>query len=252
MDINGLQINAGQLLSLIFPACCRLCGSAVRPREQLCPQCMEDLPWLENSCSRCALPLPAGAGDSPCGRCQQHPPGFDHTLALFHYQPPLDYLIKRLKFNSELAICPFLSRLLAQRIQSSTAPLPDLLLPVPLHYSRLRERGFNQSTELARRLGRALDIRVDYRLCMRTRSTLPQSLLPRAERGKNMRGAFKVRKTLAAMHIAIIDDVMTTGHTSSELAHNLKQAGAGQVDVWVLARAGSEHAPQRRDCQMTR
>ena len=239
MDINGLQITAGQLLSLIFPARCRLCGSAARPREQLCSHCLDDLPWLQNSCNRCALPLPAAAGDSPCGRCQQQPPGFDHALALFHYQPPLDYLIKRLKFNSELAICAFLSGLLANRIRNSSAPLPDLLLPVPLHHTRLRERGFNQSTELARRLGHALNIRVDFRLCMRTRSTLPQSLLPRAERGKNMRGAFKVRKTLAATHIAIIDDVMTTGHTSSELARSLKQAGAKQVDVWVLARAGS-------------
>jgi ComF family protein len=240
MDINGLQVSAERLLSLVFPASCRLCCSTVRPREQLCPRCRDELPWLENGCTRCSLPLPAGVPGALCGRCQQHPPGFDHTLALFHYQPPLDYLIKRLKFSSELAICPFFSGLLLERIVRSPAPLPDLLLPVPLHYTRLRERGFNQSTELARRLGRALGIRVDYRLCLRTRSTLPQSLLPRAERGKNMRGAFKVRKTPAASHIAIIDDVMTTGHTGSELARTLKRAGAKQVDVWVLARAGGQ------------
>ena len=239
MDINGLQISAERLLSLIFPARCRLCGTATRPREHLCPDCLDDLPWLNNSCVRCSLPLPVAAGDTLCGQCQQHPPDFDSTLALFHYQPPLDYLIKRLKFSSELAICPFFSRLLAERIGRSMTPLPDLILPVPLHYTRLRERGFNQSTELARRLGHALGIRVDYRLCLRTRSTQPQSLLPRAERGKNIRGAFKVRKILPATHIAIVDDVMTSGHTSCELAATLKQAGATQVEVWVIARAGN-------------
>lgn len=239
MDINGLQINAERLLSLIFPARCRLCSTAVRPREYLCPECMDELPWLNTSCIRCSLPLPVAAGDTLCGQCQQHPPEFDSTLALFHYQPPVDYLIKRLKFSSELAICPFFSRLLAERISGETSRLPELILPVPLHYTRLRERGFNQSTELARRLGHALDIHVDYRLCMRTRSTQPQSLLPLAERGKNIRGAFEIRKTLIATHIAILDDVMTTGHTSGELAATLKQAGAKQVEVWVVARAGN-------------
>ncbi len=242
MKINGLQVSVEQLLSLIFPAHCRLCGTAVAACEQLCPHCLNDLPWLNYGCIRCSLPLPAAAVGSLCGRCQQHPPGFDQTLALFHYQPPFDYLVKRLKFSSELAISPFFSRLLAERIGGSLTSLPDLILPVPLHYARLRERGFNQSTELARHLGHALGIRVDYRLCIRTRRTLPQSLLPRAERAKNMRGAFMVRKTLAASHIAIIDDVMTTGHTSSELARTLKRAGAKQVDVWVLARAGSGQA----------
>lgn len=238
MDINGLQITAERLLSLIFPACCRLCRTPVRPQQHLCPECLDELPWLNSSCARCSLPLPAPSGKVLCGRCQQQPPDFDNTEALFHYQPPIDYLLKRLKFSGELAICPFFSRLLTEHIGKRLTPLPDLILPVPLHHARLRERGFNQSTELARRLGQALDIRVDYRLCKRTRSTHPQSLLPRAERGKNMRGAFKTRRTPAPAHIAIVDDVMTTGHTGCELARTLKRAGAEQVEVWVVARAG--------------
>jgi ComF family protein len=238
MDINGLQISAGGLLSLLFPGRCRLCGTAVQPPQRLCPECLEDLPWLNSGCVRCSLPLPATSGDLLCGRCQQQAPGFDRTLAAFHYQPPIDYLIKRLKFSGELALCPFFSRLLAERISSQAGPLPDLILPVPLHHTRLRKRGFNQSTELARRLGRSLDIHVDNRLCTRTRSTHPQSLLPRAERRSNMRGAFRVNRALAASRVAIIDDVMTTGHTSCELARTLKQAGAEHVEVWVVARAG--------------
>ena len=238
MDINGLQISAAGLLSLLFPGRCRLCGTAVQPPLNLCPQCLEDLPWLNSGCVRCGLPLPATSGALHCGRCQQQAPGFDRTLAAFHYQPPIDYLVKRLKFSGELALCPFFSRLLAERVSAQAAPLPDLILPVPLHHTRLRERGFNQSTELARRLGRSLDIQVDNRLCTRTRSTHPQSLLPRAERRKNMRGAFRVNRTLAASRVAIIDDVMTTGLTCCELARTLKQAGAEHVEVWVVARAG--------------
>jgi ComF family protein len=238
MGTSGLQLAFGHLLSLVFPACCRLCGVPVQPENHLCPECLADLPWLDNSCGCCSLPLPAASGNVLCGRCQQQPPGFDHTLALFHYQPPVDYLVKRLKFSAELALCPFFSRLLSEKIGARTAPLPGLILPVPLHHTRLRERGFNQSAELARRLGRDLGIDVDYRLCARTRSTRPQSQLARTQRRNNIRGAFRIRKPLSATHIAIVDDVMTTGHTSCELAQALKQAGAEQVEVWVVARAG--------------
>ena len=238
MDINGLQISAQWLLSLLFPGRCRLCGTAVQPQQNLCRQCLEDLPWLNSGCIRCSLPLPASSGDLLCGRCQQQAPDFDHTLAAFHYQPPIDYLIKRLKFSGELALCPFFSRLLAEQVSAQAGPLPDLILPVPLHHTRLRERGFNQSTELARRLGRSLDIQVDNRLCTRTRSTHPQSLLSGAERRKNICGAFRVNRVLAASRVAIVDDVMTTGLTCCELARMLKLAGAEHVEVWVVARAG--------------
>ena len=239
MGINGLQTSAGHLLSLIFPARCRLCGSAVHPHGHLCPACLGELPWLETGCVRCSQPLPVTTGDALCGRCQQQPPAFDSTLALFRYRPPIDYLLKRLKFSGELALCPFFARLLTERIEHLSIPLPDVIIPVPLHHSRLRERGFNQSTELARRLGHALGIRIDNRTCTRSRSTRPQSLLPPAERRKNMHGAFRVGKTPVARRIAIVDDVMTTGHTSSELARTLKRAGAAQVTVWVVARAGT-------------
>ena len=112
------------------------------------------------------------------------------------------------------------------------------MIPVPLHRARLRERGFNQATELARRLDRTLGIRHEPRLCTRHRNTPPQSLLPATARRLNLRNAFSVRGTLPAAHVAIIDDVMTSGHTSDELARTLKRAGADYVEVWVIARAG--------------
>jgi len=226
------------LQSLVFPPHCRLCGSANCSVHNLCRPCLDDLPWLGAACPRCQQPL-AGCGEIPvCGRCQRQPPAFDACTALFHYQPPADYLIKRLKFSGELALGPLLSGLLAARIKQRASPLPGLVVPVPLHRSRRRERGFNQAMELARSLGRMLDLPVDPRLCERPKRTSPQSLLSTPERKKNLRNAFRITRPEAAAHIAIVDDVMTSGHTANELARALKTAGAERVEVWVIARAG--------------
>ncbi|RLA01517.1 MAG: ComF family protein [Gammaproteobacteria bacterium] len=223
---------------LLFPSQCRLCGVTTGTALKLCPQCLADSPWIKNACQQCSAPLPTHADDSHCGHCQKRPPAFDTTTALFHYRPPVDYLIKQLKFANELAIIPLLSALLSARLTTRAAPLPSLLIPVPLHQTRLRERGFNQATELARRVGRELGIRSDHRLCTRNRDTRPQSLLSPNARRLNLRNAFSVKRKQIAGHVAIIDDVMTTGQTSNELARVLRQAGAEQIEVWVIARAG--------------
>ena len=228
----------GWLSSILFPPQCRLCGVATGSTLRLCRRCLADSPWIRHACRQCSTPLPAHAEDSHCGHCQKRPPAFDTTTALFHYRPPVDYLIKQLKFANELAIIPLLSAVMSARLATRAAPLPSLLVPVPLHPTRLRERGFNQATELARRVGRELGIRSDHRLCTRNRDTRPQSLLSPNARRLNLRNAFSVRHRPGAGHVAIIDDVMTTGHTSNELARVLKQAGADQVEVWVIARAG--------------
>lgn len=174
-----------------------------------------------------------------CGACLKRPPGFDAATALLHYRAPADYLIQRLKFSGELAVAPLLADMLAEKIAARTSPLPDFLIPVPLHRVRLQERGFNQAMELARRLGRRLAVPVEHRLCHRTRHTRPQSLTPTGLRRRNLRGAFSVTGELpAAAHVAIIDDVMTTGHTAAELARVLRRAGAAHVEVWIVARSG--------------
>jgi len=225
-------------LPTMLPTHCRLCGTATRRAHDLCLPCREEAPWLGNVCSRCSFPLPASCDDALCGRCQKRLPAFDATTALFHYRPPVDYLIKRLKFSSELAISPLLSGMLATRLLARDTPLPDLLVPVPLHHSRLRERGYNQATELARGVSRKLNIKTSHRLCVRHRKTEPQSLLTHNARRLNLRDAFSVSATTIPEHVAIIDDVMTTGHTASELAQVLKRAGARKVEVWIIARAG--------------
>lgn len=227
-----------RLQDVLFPPRCQLCGDSSAQAAQLCLPCTAELPWLTTTCTQCAQPVTALSPRGHCGACQRRPPAFDQATALFHYQPPVDHLLKRLKFANELAIAPLLAGLLAERLGRRERALPGLLVPVPLHRSRLRERGFNQATELARVLGRRLGIGVDHRLCQRVKRTEPQSTLPVKQRRANLRNAFTLGGRPAAGHIAVVDDVMTSGHTSNELARVLKQAGARRVEVWVIARAG--------------
>lgn len=226
----------GQLLDSLFPPACRLCGARTGAGPALCTGCRHDLPRLIHACRQCARPL---SGEAPqcCGRCQHQPPPFDRATALFHYQPPLDFLLKRLKFARDPGMGPLLAGLLARELRGRTAPLPGLLVPMPLHPTRLRERGYNQAVEIARPLGRALGIPLDHGLCRRTRRTEAQSLLGTTARRLNVRNAFAVTGSAPVAHVAIVDDVMTTGCTASELARVLKRAGAGNVEVWVIARA---------------
>jgi len=233
------------LRSLLFPNHCRLCGSATGTGPSLCRACRHDLPWLGTACRQCAHPLHGSHTHCLCGHCQKQPPAFDRTTALFHYRPPVDHLIKRFKFAEELQVGSLLSGLLAGRLAERDGDMPGLLLPVPLHPARLHSRGFNQATEIARHVGRKLGIAIDYRLCQRKRNTPAQSLLSPNARRLNLRNAFAVHHPPGALHVAIVDDVMTTGNTSNELARTLKQAGVECVEVWVIARAGGLGAVSR-------
>jgi ComF family protein len=234
---TGLQLRHW-LDTLLFPPRCRLCGAVPAADTTLCQPCLDDLPWLESSCCRCARPLPTGIDSLLCGECLKRSPGFDAATALLHYQAPADYLIQRLKFSGELAIAPLLADLLAEKITARTTPLPECLIPVPLHRSRLQERGFNQATVLARRLGQRLAVPVNHRLCQRNRPTEPQSLTPLRERRRNLHGAFSMGgRQPVNLHVAIIDDVLTTGHTAEELARVLRHAGVACIEVWVIARS---------------
>ena len=164
---------------------------------------------------------------------------FDHTVAAYSYSFPLDKLIQALKFREHLILVDFLADALARRVLTQ----PNYIVAMPLHPVRLRERGFNQSLLLARRIARRLDIPLLADLCERVRNTPPQSSLPWKERDKNMRQAFncKERDDLRGKHIAIVDDVMTTGASTGELARALKLAGAREVSVWVVARTLPHH-----------
>jgi len=217
---------------------CVLCAERGEAGLDLCRACRLDLPVIETACERCAIPLPgARQRGALCGHCQTEPPPFERCLAPFAYQAPLTHLLQDLKFNRRLALARTLGRLMAEWLADRGDGLPERLMPVPLHPARLRERGFNQSLELARPIARRLGLPLDIHACQRLRNTPPQAELSAKQRRGNIKGAFGVKGTLAG-HIAIIDDVMTTGSTVREMARTLRKAGAERVDVWLCARAG--------------
>lgn len=223
-----------KLLFRLFPPTCLLCGAPGDDGQDLCAGCRADLPVNARACQRCALPL--GGAALSCGQCQQQPPAFDRTIAPFLYQPPMDYLIKALKFQGRLPFARLLGGLLGQRIAERSEPLPECLLPVPLHPSRLRERGFNQALEIARSAAGPLGLTVLPDSLRRIRATLPQTQLDGAARRHNVQGAFAVYRPITARHVAVLDDVVTTGSTTSELARLLRTAGVAEIEVWACAR----------------
>ena len=222
----------------LLPGQCLLCAAPTRRLASLCSNCTTALPRQQPACPTCAALLPVSAGgDLPCGECQHHPPVFNEALALFTYAAPVDHLIQRIKYGGDLALARELGALLASQILESDIVHPDLLLPVPLHHTRLRTRGYNQALELARPLSRRLGIPLNHNRATRTRATAPQQDMDRRERARNLRDAFAVHGNLSGRHVAIIDDVMTSGATVTSLARALKCAGAEKISVWVLARA---------------
>jgi ComF family protein len=225
-------------LDVCYPPTCVLCGAPGWNKLDLCQGCFADLPALAPACGRCALPLPAGAPDGLlCGECQRQPPAFDHCLALFRYQDAMPRLIGDFKFRRKLHLGRLFGQLLAEAVRwQPQASVPERLVPVPLHPSRLRQRGYNQSLEVARVLGRELGVAVVRDGVERIVATPPQLSLARAQRLENVRDIFRPRQPLRARHLVIIDDVVTTGATVGELARMLRAAGAERVDVWAVAR----------------
>lgn len=224
--------------SWLWPGSCLLCRSRLPWGEDLCGDCRGTLPRIENACPACAAALPDDSpGGLSCGRCLQTPRMFDRARAAFAYAPPVNRLIQDLKYHRRLDLARVLGGHLAGHLAAQALPNPDLVIPVPLHRSRLRERGYNQALELARPVVKRLGLALDAGAVERVRPTPPQTELSYDERKKNMRNAFRARRRLDDRRIAIVDDVMTSGHTVEELACCLKRAGAKEVEVWVVARA---------------
>jgi len=218
----------------VLPLRCLLCGAAGANGIDLCVDCAAELPRNRSCCARCALPLAMPA--ELCGECQQHAPPWDAAWAPFRYGWPLDRLESRYKFAGDLAAGRVLSSLWQR--EPRQVDLPSLLLAVPLHRSRLRRRGYNQALELARPLARALKLPLRQDVLQRVRATDAQTELDAKDRRKNVHGAFaSCEGTVLPAHVAILDDVMTTGATLAECTRVLKRIGVARVDVWAMARA---------------
>lgn len=223
-----------------FKTNCVLCGAASGSALALCNPCHEEIQPLDTRdlcCPRCALPLHATAEETLCGDCQKDPPPYSAAYRFALYQPPLDRMIQQLKFHEKLHFARLLGNLMARDIRRRNVTLPDVMLPVPLHTARLKQRGYNQALEVARYIARDLRLPLDLKSCVRHKATPEQAGLPAKQRTGNIKGAFQVARDVRDQHIAIVDDVMTTGSTVAELARTLLKKGARRVDVWVCARA---------------
>ncbi|HEY5805507.1 MAG TPA: ComF family protein [Lysobacter sp.] len=217
----------------LWPPRCLLCGEPGEVGLDLCGACHAALPFIHAACVRCGLPLTDTA--RTCGACLRRPPPQTVTRAVFLYAPPLDRLLPRVKFHGDLAGARLLAALMARSL--ADAEPPQALVPLPLHRSRLRSRGYDQALELARPLAHALQLPLRDDLLRRLRATAAQSTLDVDDRHRNVRNAFATAAGVALpAHVAVIDDVMTTGATVRAAALALGRAGVARVDVWVCAR----------------
>ncbi len=223
-----------------LPSQCAVCRGW--GRQRLCNLCIERHAAPRTRCLRCAIGVPSGV--AVCGACLRQPPPFDRALAAVDYAHPWDALVQRFKFDAALDLTDVLAQRVLDAVRRSDAEPPDWLLPVPLATARLRERGYNQAWELARRVARELPCAADARLLLRMKDTPHQLSLPPGRRAANVHGVFAVeprrRHELRGRSVAVLDDVMTTGATVAEIARTLRQAGASAVQVWVLARTPLE------------
>jgi len=219
-----------------WPSLCAVCHGWGRGR--ICVDCVSEFAPLVPRCERCAIEVPPGI--TSCGACLTAPPPFASTLTAVRYGYPWDRLITAFKFHAALDLTEALVDLLVQAQAARSSPRPTLLLPVPLSRQRLRERGYNQAWELARRLGGRFDSAVDADLLLRIKDTPHQLALPPDRRAANVRSAFAVEprrlRDVRGRHVTVVDDVMTSSATASEVARTLLSAGADRVDVWVVAR----------------
>ena len=221
----------------LWPPHCVLCGQPGQQSRDLCVGCEADLLLNDNVCEHCAEPLPRELSQPTlCGACLRHPPTFDACVAPFLYAFPVDRMIQGLKYRRELHCGRVLGELLAGHL-SRRQTRPELVIPMPLALRRYTERGFNQARELALPLCKSLQLNLRSDVVMRTRETREQTALDRKERRENMLNAFALTAPLHAGHVAIVDDVVTTGSTANELAKLLRAAGAEWIEVWAVARA---------------
>jgi ComF family protein len=235
------------ILDLLLPSFCLACDKPLGSLPELlfCPECLERLRFIESPLCPCCgrVYLKAAPGDHHCGTCLATSWHFNRARAIFLYQEPLKEVIHRFKYQGKTACLPSFARFARNLPHLAEMQEADWIVPVPLHPTRLRERGFNQALLLAR-VFFPKDRRVTSNLLVRLRPTEPQASFNGAARRTNLKKAFGVEKPhrLVGKKILLIDDVFTTGTTVNECAKTLKKAGAAEVMVLTLARVKEDYS----------
>ncbi|KAG8151216.1 ComF family protein [Burkholderia catarinensis] len=252
--LSRVRALAARVATVALPNRCALCGNL--SHAVICGAC-DTAYWNEARlrCDVCALPLGTARPRSPrgghtgagraaayrCDACRTAPPPFDATLALADYRSPLDGLARGLKFHAQLALGAEFAARLARLVDDTCGTSGfDLVVPVPLSHRRLVARGYNQAWAIARPLARRLRVRAEAALLARVADTAPQSRLDRHARRDNVMAAFAVTGDVAGRHVALVDDVMTSGATLAAAAHALKTAGAARVTNLVALRTARD------------
>ncbi len=222
----------------LLPNFCLFCKQPVGDKS-LCEACCQNLPWQSYACRQCGQTLTTSNVDIRCGECLKNPPVYDSTICLFHYANPIDTLILALKFGGNLIYAKLLGELMQEKIEAwyKHHDKPDCIIPIPLHRKRLQERGFNQALEIIKPVAKRMNISLELDLCKRKLNTAAQSSAASAAvRKRNIKNAFWISPAFQANHVAVVDDVITTGQTVAEFSRLLKKAGVRQIDVWCCAR----------------
>lgn len=227
------------IIDLLLPRRCILCKAPTLREVDLCYACERDLPKIISSCQNCGQPL--SINQTHCGLClHQHLP-YSQLIAAFHYRDPIAHLLTALKFNHKLGHAILLGELLGQHLYDfyQGREKPEIIIPIPLHQQRLKERGYNQALEIAKPVAKKLGIAIDRYNCIRSRNTIAQTLLAAEQRKQNIKQAFVIDKPINHKYAGVIDDVVTTGSTVTEFCKTLHQNGITNIDVWCCAYANS-------------
>ncbi len=228
-----------KLFHWLLPFTCLLCRQPANHAQDICFSCLSSLPIYPSGCKRCARIIPYSSPNLICGVCQREAPPFDETFVLYVYEAPIVKLILDLKFQQALMNAQLLGELLAEKAGKEwylDRTLPDVIIPMPLHVQRLQERGFNQAIELARPVSARLNIPLLLDVYQRIKATAPQATLSAELRLPNLRNAFAATEKISWQHVAVLDDVITTGSTVLAFCHLLKKQGVKKIDVWCCAR----------------
>jgi ComF family protein len=225
-------------IQTLLPKNCILCGLRSDTTLELCKICYQSLPWLHNACYQCGVHLENMHESIRCRKCIISPPVFDRVCAMFNYDFPLNKIISQLKFKTKLACGKLLGQLLLQQYQTwyTLESVPEAILPVPLSSIRLRQRGFNQVLEILRPLILATKFPLLDDVCIRVKNTKPQTSINMKYRKRNLLSAFRLLRPIRYSHIAIVDDVFTTGSTISAVSIILRNVGVQQIDIWCICR----------------
>ncbi len=209
---------------------CLICRNATGVPFYLCRTCLSLLPTLPNFCKKC-FSLKHFNPHTKCQSC------FERVYALYGYEEYIKLWLIKLKFHKQLFFAHLLGTLLGHALKRHLSPpFPEVILPVPLHLKRLKEREFNQSYQIAKRVEKALSIPIDNEIIVKIKHTVPQSTLNLPARYRNLTNAFEVKQN-HYRHVAIIDDVYTTGTTAKTIAKQLHKSGVKKVEIWCVARS---------------